>query len=273
MTLLVAWIGVDDHGVTSAYIAADSRISWGTNTHFDYGRKVFGLDHSPDLFGYCGDVLFPSLVLGQITEMADAGLLFARDANPDVKSQAVRAKIIDQFGKYPAAIGATVSAIQILHVSKDLDKPPKFNAFLFEWQQPSGWSFRPLPLPTQSGILVALGSGSTEFNNRLSSYDAGPTKGTSRAVFHCFCSTVMSGVDPCVGGAPQLVGLYRGLEQRAYKYGIIVNGQRYIFGASINDAIEPCGIQWRNDLFEVCDGRTMRRQEGAQPQPDPLREQ
>ena len=35
MTLLVSWIGVDPHGTTSAYIAADSRVSWGDIAIFD----------------------------------------------------------------------------------------------------------------------------------------------------------------------------------------------------------------------------------------------
>jgi hypothetical protein len=48
MTLLVAWVGIDTHGVASAYIAADSRISW-DKAQFDHGRKVFGLQDSPGM--------------------------------------------------------------------------------------------------------------------------------------------------------------------------------------------------------------------------------
>jgi hypothetical protein len=66
MTLLVSWIGVDPHGTSSAYIAADSRVSWGDVANFDHGRKVFAFRHSPDILGYCGDVLFPTMVLSQI---------------------------------------------------------------------------------------------------------------------------------------------------------------------------------------------------------------
>jgi hypothetical protein len=66
MTLLVSWAGVDTHGTASAYIAADSRISWGNPAVFDHGRKVYALRSSPDILGYCGDVLFPAIVLSQI---------------------------------------------------------------------------------------------------------------------------------------------------------------------------------------------------------------
>ena len=77
MTLLVSWTGVDTHGTASAYIAADSRVSWGDIAVFDHGRKVFAFRHSPDILGYCGDVLFPTMAISQLTEMADRGLLFS----------------------------------------------------------------------------------------------------------------------------------------------------------------------------------------------------
>jgi hypothetical protein len=268
MTLVVAWVGFDNHGVTSAYISADSRITWAKGDRFDHGRKVFGLERSPDLFGYCGDVQFPSLVLGQISEMADAGLLFSNDAPPETKTEAVLRKLEDQFAKYPADVGR--DRIQVLHVSRGLHRPPSFRAFLHEWHRGNGWSSRGLAMPSKSGLLSVLGSGAPEFKRRLAAYDAGPNAGTSRAVFHCFCQTVASGADPHTGGAPQLVGLYRGLEPKAVKYGIISNGERFIFGASIDDAIKPASVEWRNELFEICDGMTMLRMTGAQPQPDPV---
>jgi hypothetical protein len=74
MTLLVSWVGVDTHGPSSVYIASDSQISWGTLAKFNFGRKVFAFSKWPDILGYCGDVLFPSIALNQIVELADAGV-------------------------------------------------------------------------------------------------------------------------------------------------------------------------------------------------------
>ena len=129
MTLLVAWSGVDTHGTSSAYIAADSRITWPGNTTFDHGRKVYGLDHFPDIFGYCGDVLFPTVVLGQISEMTDARLLFADNASPKIKSEAVALKLTEQFNNYPSDVAnITQDIIQVLHISRSLENPPEFKA-------------------------------------------------------------------------------------------------------------------------------------------------
>ena len=76
MTLLASWVGVDTHGPASAYIVCDSRITWNRTTLFDYGKKVFASKIYPEIFGYAGDVLFPSIVLSQILEMIDSNLLF-----------------------------------------------------------------------------------------------------------------------------------------------------------------------------------------------------
>ena len=52
MTLLVCWAGIDTHGPSSLYMAADSRISWKAPAFFDYGRKVFAFTRWPDVLGY-----------------------------------------------------------------------------------------------------------------------------------------------------------------------------------------------------------------------------
>ncbi len=81
MTLLLSWIGKDSRKISSAYIASDSRFSWGKTEKYDYGRKVFALQNSPDILGYCGDVLYPSTILNQIMEMDKTGILFPHQSS------------------------------------------------------------------------------------------------------------------------------------------------------------------------------------------------
>jgi hypothetical protein len=73
MTLVVSWIGIDSRKISSLYIASDSRISWGNQAKFDSGQKVFGCKNHPIIIGYCGDVLFPSIVINQLIDLADQG--------------------------------------------------------------------------------------------------------------------------------------------------------------------------------------------------------
>jgi hypothetical protein len=72
MTTLISWIGVDSRKPSSLYIASDSRLSWASSdAYWDRGRKVFSSKRLPHIWGYCGDVLYPSLALGQIIAAVD----------------------------------------------------------------------------------------------------------------------------------------------------------------------------------------------------------
>lgn len=271
MTLVVAWIAVDQREPSSAYIASDSRISWGKEKSFDYARKVFACNNYPDIFGYCGDVLFPSIVMSQIVEMADCGLLFEDEFSCKQKFDIVLGKLKNAFKKYPNEVNnITSDVLQIVHLSRE-NNGKEFSCYLIEWSRDSGWNEKTIILPPKSDILVCIGSGSIEFNQNYQRYKEGLNAGTSRNVFQCFCDTLFNIVETTCGGAPQLVGLYTKPKSKAIKFGVICNGKRYLFGAEVDDLSNFNNILWRNDLFELCNGVTMKRRENAMPQPDSLR--
>ena len=272
MTLLVSWIGVDTHGTSSAYIAADSRISWRSTANFDYGRKVFAFRNSPDIIGYCGDVLFPTMVLSQVTEMADRGLLFSEAASSKQRFEAIKEKLIQQFNDYPKMVEEiTAPILQVLHISRDPVNHLKFECWLIEWTRTNGWAGKMIGLPSVSGVLFVLGSGAKEFDANFKRYQSSSDRGTSRSVFHCFCDTLFNIKDNQCGGAPQLVGIYRKPGSSAVSYGIIKDKKRFFIGMPITNEADLSKVEWRNDLFERCDGKTMHRIDGAQQQPDKMR--
>ena len=269
MTLLVSWIGVDTHGPASIYIASDSRVSWTALAHYDHGRKVFACRHSADIFGYCGDVLFPSMVLAQIVEMADAGLLFAEDASPGIRSKAVTQKLIYQFASYPHDVaGITVDSLEVIHAARDKMKEG-FECSLLTWTRAKSWSRSAVTLPSHSDVLFARGSGAPDFRRRYATYKEGPNARTSRSVFHCFCDSLQNSSNAGVGGAPQLAGLIRKPGSSGMHFGIIASGRRYLLGSRVDELSNFDRMEWRNELFEVCDGQTCRRKVDAQRQPNP----
>src|ERR1035438_2547255 len=105
MTLLVSWVGLDSKKngpkPASIYIAADSRISWGENINFDFCRKVYGFKNSPDILGYCGDVLFPSIVLSQLVDIGDHRIIFNFSSTCLEKHEAIKEKLNQLFLRYP----------------------------------------------------------------------------------------------------------------------------------------------------------------------------
>ena len=163
MTVLASWIGIDPHGPTSAYIVADSRISWEYKKYFDYGKKVFASNRFPEIFGYAGDVLFPSIALSQILEMIDSKLLFDNVASCEERNKIIFEKLHYAFSKYPDACGN--NPIQILHISRDtiVDRYPAFHHYLLTWSKEKGWKQEEKEIPKQSGLRQILGSGEPEF--------------------------------------------------------------------------------------------------------------
>ena len=272
MTLLVSWIGVDTHGTASAYIAADSRVSWGDVAIFDHGRKVFAFRHSPDILGYCGDVLFPTMVLSQIAEMADQNLLFSPQSSCKERFESIKEKLVHQFHKYPRMVeGIAADILQVIHISRDPTNNLNFECRLIKWTRENGWSVKEIAMPKKSDILFTLGSGAREFKTNYNRYTKGPDRDTSRSIFHCFCDTLFNIKDKKCGGAPQLVGIFRKPDSPAITFGILKDKRRYFLGAQIDDKVDFTAVQWRNDLFELCDGLTMKKFAQAQSQPDPLR--
>ncbi len=264
MTSIAVWQSVDSRGPASFYFASDSRISWGTGINWNYGRKLFASQKYPDIFGYCGDVLFPSLVLDQIISMMDAGFSFSYQESPREKFQKISDLIQSSFNKLPQNFQ---NAFQIVYCSRSGESMnSKFEIYTLEWNSKNGWTTSQPQLPEKSNLLLSLGSGQNSIRANNLCWQKTELKNTSRAVFSAFCDSLETGLDPLTGGAPQLVGLYR--KGVAKNFGIIFKDQRYLFGLPINEA-NINSVQWRNCLFERCDPLTKQRFPHAQPQPRP----
>jgi hypothetical protein len=158
MTLLVSWVGIDTHGTSSLYIASDSRLLWDKSTSFDAGRKVFAFTRWPDVLGYCGDVLFPSLALNQIVDLADAGLLFAPEFSPKQKFQVIADKLNDLASEYPAMrAGLAKNKLTIVHGSRHPKENGVFFCHSISWTSEGKWRGEEKRMPTASDVLFALG--------------------------------------------------------------------------------------------------------------------
>jgi hypothetical protein len=57
----------------------------------------------------------------------------------------------------------------------------------------------------------------------------------------------------------------------ARAFGVIREKKRYLYGTDVDKLSAYDSVEWRNDLFERCDGSTMKLLSGVQRQPDVLR--
>lgn len=268
MTSLIAWTGADSRGNSSLYLASDSRISWGKSTAqefrvWDSGRKVLASIMQPEIVGYFGDALFPSFVLGQCMDLIDRGVLFRASLGPDRKAEILSKQVEDAMFTFPDRLKSSFGFLYGTRHSEGLGA--QFRLFRTLFVKGSLESQIELDLPNASQLIGAYGSGKISVEGQMKLWEKGDAGGTSRAVFSSFCDSVESGKDPYSGGPTQLIGLYR--KGPAKCFGTIQSGKGNVAGMSVAHSTSFDSIEWRNSLFERCDGGSLEPLDGAQKQP------
>jgi hypothetical protein len=206
--------------------------------------------------------VFPSLVLGQITEAINHGLLVRSDSDASARHQIV----VEAF-KTSFAYRQNVPSydFEVVHGGRDATgMEAKFRLWHLRYVAATdSWTDREIVFRTdRSRLILACGSGQSsviEIDQLMTCKAQGRT---SRAAFWAFCDSIRSGTDPLSGGAPQLVGLYR--EKAPKVFGIYFDGQRYFDGLPLPDNAEFDGVEWRDEAFQVIDGLTLNIVKGGQ---------
>ncbi|NQU23171.1 MAG: hypothetical protein HQ567_17980 [Candidatus Nealsonbacteria bacterium] len=246
MTSLIGWAAIDQRGPSAVYFASDSRLS-GAGSQWDCGRKLFACLNSPDIFAYCGAVLFPTQVLGQLTAAIDAGLLFSEDAQPEEKLAAVSTKIKNALRNFPES-KYDFSIAYATRGGSGFDDAT-FVVATIAWHAYDGFTTERYSIPAHSDLLFAYGTGATAARESHLTWKVSDVGRTSRAVFSAFCDAIRSGQDQYTGGAPQLVGIY--LRGPARVFGIFHDGSCYLHGM-LADPQNSSTLECRNALFEPC---------------------
>ncbi|MCQ2319982.1 MAG: hypothetical protein MJZ91_01470 [Bacteroidales bacterium] len=267
MTLLVSWVAIDQRKPSSAYIMTDSRITWSQKVKYDFGCKVMGCNRYPDIFGYCGDVLYPLMTLRQLIDAIDAGLLYYEKISKEEKQNVILNYLNNTIKKYPKSQNLTTT--KIIHVFRINDD---FHFSIYEIVK-AQWKMIDFPIPNESGLIYVGGSGKKAFENEYRKFNnkKSISASTSRNVFQCFIHTLKSISDLCCGGPPQLIGLYRKGESK--NIGIIYDKNLYFHGMQINNdsnGLDLNIIQWYNEKMESCDSKEQKILADAMRQPNPL---
>lgn len=264
MTTLAAWASVDQRRISACYLISDSRISWSTGCGWNAGQKLFVSNRYADIFGFCGDVQFPTLALRRVIDLLDSGCLFPEETPASERNQVIAEQLRIAYQDYPAHVEQPSS---ILHMARDgVGGQAEYYLWRLDWSRSSSIVSTHLDLPTASVLGVTRGSGCRVLENRNEDWKRAQGR-TSRGIFSSFCDSIASGEDPRTGGAPQLVGLRPHGSGRLF--GIVIGQVRYLAGGVVPEAAELDKFEWFNHLFERTDPRTLERLPGAQRQPKP----
>jgi hypothetical protein len=204
--------------------------------------------------------MFASHAIGQALELLDAGFLHPVDAAPAARIAALEAFLHESLQSYPSAQQREFSVVYAWRIGSDL--AASFFVAEVSWSRSAGWC-RVIPmLPSESAVIIACGSGQEYFASPYRRWKDSEIGRTSRAVYSAFCDHLTSGSDPHTGGPPQLVAVYR--SGPAITFGVIYSGARWLSGARVPDGSIPENLEWRDELFQRCDGKTMTLKRGTQ---------
>ena len=254
MSLVVSWIAVHDNGA-SLYLASDSRISWGDAYRWDHAQKVFASPKTGELFGYAGDVLFPTQTLSQICQITQTGVLFSSREQPEARVDRYAKIMTEALASYPPECLAEPFDVLYACYTGGV-----FSMFRISYTAAHKVIWAPLELPKNSGLVDILGSGKLLMEQQYR--EAAPT---SYGVFHALANVIDSRADLRVGGIPQVVSLYS--DARTNVYGISYRKIATLLGLQVSCPGVPSAVEWRNEDFELWDPVKNSLKQGAQRQP------
>jgi hypothetical protein len=258
MTTIVTWAGVDQRKVSSIYIASDSRVSWGNSHRWDQGRKTYAASREPYIFGYWGDVLFPSLALPTVMDQLAAGLI--RPSRPAFGE--VENSIRHLWTDYPNQERRDFGIIMASRQGESMEAVFELAIMTYE-ATTATWDLREVQMPPSSARLHVAGTGARAVRVSEGLWEESTQSGTSRAVYGAFAEALAARTDPYSGGGPQLVGLHR--IGAGIRFGTFYRGSRYLAGACVSaEAARAARVAWFNERFERVDGPSGRRLPGAQ---------
>ena len=266
MTTLQSWVSYSDTGECphlprAIYLASDSRITWGSaNRRWEAGRKVFTTREEPHLFGFCGDVILPALVIGQILSAIDSGVLYAKNASTADRHDAVFKAVqrgIDQ------AISTPTSDFTIHHIQRERPWPQtSFRAWnIFFNASIRACTSREASVPSTTDLVGAYGSGKESAAEHRVQWQLSDAAGRSRALLASLCDSIRPGNDPLSGGPPQVAALYT--KGPPVQIGMIVEGRCFLNGLEVDIAPHLTNIEWRDSLGQVVDPMTGKPMPGA----------
>lgn len=266
MTTLLSWVSYSDSGKAThlpraVYLASDSRITWGSaGRRWEAGRKVFAPTTEPHLFGFCGDVVLPALVIGQIVSAIDAGVFFAADAVARDRHEAVLRAVERGLAR---AVAAPTLNFTIHHLLRERGWPDtSFRAWNITYDAASSvCASAEIAIPKATEVVASSGSGHIAAKTHRERWHETEAEGRSRAILASFCDSIRSGNDPLSGGPPQLSAIYT--KGAPSQIGMYLDGRRFMNGLEVDVTPSLKNAEWRDCLGQQIDPITGKPEQGA----------
>lgn len=211
----------------------------------------------PHMFGYFGAVLLPALALGQIVDLINQGLLSADDDQLAEEVQALLALSASRQNNAPLGDFTIVHAYR-----RASGKAARFAVRCLTYRSAtSTWKYADANVPTDTDVVLELGSGAAASRLNRKGWDASDSGGLSRAVFSAFVDALRSGTDRFTGGEPQGAAIYKNGAPKIL--GFSHSKQLFVGGLEIQPALSTQGVEWIDELFQRVDPATGKAKQGS----------
>lgn len=237
MTTIASFFSVSVAGKRTLSMVSDSRMSWtsdGANVTgiFNNSQKIFRLNDSLDVIGYCGDSLFCLSNISQIVSYINNSTLFSSSNDISLKENMLQSLLDSSLAEYPENILTQDFTIY-------------FNSFTNENFYSSKFSYDNTSKAlvctridfnnTVTSLVFHDGSGDKFYKSALTNLKCVTDQNgkyisdNSRTYFKALMDVIDSGVDPKTGGPPQMI-IIRESEADLQSISFLYNGKYYLNG-------------------------------------------
>ena len=280
MTTLIAWVSVDEVGVSALNIASDSRFSWADEeiivrngipeirprivSKWDSGKKLFSCRNATDFFGFSGRVVTQSAILSQIVDAIDFGVIKLDDLCPIERHNVIFEIFRSAHQKLDKSNQAAMS---FFHGFRENSKSSSI-FHLWETSCADGGGFwkncKINTLQKQSSIIAFSGTGGIQPGNALATIRRKFGSNVS-SIFQALNKAIDEGQDPFSGGFIQMMKIDR-LDASPQPVGLWREGSRFFLGLDLGVHGAAGSIDWRDKNYTFLNGETLKPRRRAKDQ-------
>jgi hypothetical protein len=226
MTTIASFFSIGSSGKKTLSMISDSKISWESPTKFtyDYSQKIFHLNNSLDIFGYCGDSLFCLINISQIVSYLNNSTAFANTQSIQIKQNMIFKLLDDSIMNYPSEM-----ITQDFTIYWNTLTSGEFYSHGFKYFKKRG-ILKDLKnkSPKDIGWIFYGGSGGKYYFKALENLNY-RSNHFSRIYFKALIDVIESEIDWKTGGPPQMTTI-REDENDIISTSFIYKGRYYLHG-------------------------------------------
>ncbi len=245
MTAIASFLSISKAGKKTLSMISDSRITWTDPKNnvlhsYDYSQKIFRLQNSLDILGYCGDSFFCLLNLSQMVSYLNYSKKFTESKDANTKLNIIKELLENSLKTYPNEV---LNQDFTIYWNTLFDN--EFISYRFVYSHKVKlFNVVPNKIPDEMIWVFYDGSGGKYFYKALDNLNYRDNN-YSRTYFKALVDIIQSEIDNKTGGSPQMISL-RMTENDIQTTSVIYKGDYYIHGILDHHLSDEKNVEYRD---------------------------